>query len=255
MTNTELKELLDELYIRYNNPSFIEADPISIPHMFEKDEDREIAGFLAATIAWGNRKMIVRNARRMVDLLEGEPYRFIMEAGPEDMKGLSCFVHRTFNGSDFICFVTALQNIYRNDGGMRSIFENSYKASGDIRTALHDFRNIFFETEHLPRAERHLSSIAKNSACKKVNMFLRWMVRKDVYGVDFGIWNGIPASALYIPLDVHAGNVGRELGLLERKQNDWKAVEELTASLREFDREDPVKYDFSLFGVGVNKGM
>lgn len=255
MTDKELKELLEELHDRYNNQSFIEHDPISIPHAFEKREDIEISGFLAATIAWGNRKMIVRNAKRMVDLMEGEPHRFIMESSQKDLISVSNFVHRTFNGSDFVCFLTALKHIYLNHGGIKDIFVNGYNKNGLIEDGISDFRSLFFELEHLPRAERHLSSVEKNSACKRINMYLRWLVRNDSRGVDFGLWTEIPASALYIPLDVHAGNVGRHLGLLSRKQNDWKAVRELTENLRRFDVEDPVKYDYALFGVGVNKGL
>lgn len=255
MTDSELKELLDELHDRYNHPSFIELDPVSIPHAFERTEDIEIAGFLAATIAWGNRKMIVRNAQRMVDLMEGEPYRFVMEADEKEFLSVLHFVHRTFNGSDFVYFLTALKHIYRNHGGIKRIFVDGYLKNGSLEEGIADFRQSFFELEHLPRVERHLSSVAKNSACKRINMYLRWMVRRDDKGVDFGLWNEIPASALYIPLDVHAGNVGRQLGLLSRKQNDWKAVQELTENLRKFDAADPIKYDYALFGVGVNKEM
>ncbi|MEG1936914.1 MAG: TIGR02757 family protein [Rikenellaceae bacterium] len=255
MTENELKELLDELHDRYNNQSFIELDPISIPHAFEKREDIEISGFLAATIAWGNRKMIVRNAKRMVDLMEGEPYRFIMEADDHDLQSVENFVHRTFNGSDFIYFLTALKNIYHNYGGIKDVFVNGYLKNNSLEEGIADFRRIFFELDHLPRVERQLSSVEKNSACKRVNMYLRWMVRNDNRGVDFGLWREIPTSALYIPLDVHAGNVGRNLELLSRKQNDWKAVLELTENLRRFDVDDPIKYDYALFGVGVNKGL
>lgn len=255
MTDNELKELLEELHDKYNNPSFIELDPVSIPHAFERAEDIEIAGFLAAMIAWGNRKMIVRNAQRMVNLMEGEPYRFLMESDEKEFLSVIDFVHRTFNGSDFIYFLTALKHIYRNYGGIKEIFVNSYLRNGSLEEGIADFRRLFFELEHLPRVERHLSSVEKNSACKRINMYLRWMVRNDERGVDFGLWREIPASALYIPLDVHSGNVGRYLGLLTRKQSDWKAVVELTENLRRFDAEDPVKYDYSLFGVGVNKDI
>ena len=255
MSDNELLELLEELYSRYDKPEFIENDPISIPHKFVKEEDIEISGFLSATIAWGKRNIIVRNAERMVSLMEGEPYRFVMEASDREFISLFDFVHRTFNGEDFITFVKSLKNIYRNHGGLKTIFVDSYKSSGDIRFSLEHFREIFFEEEHLRRSERHLSSITKKSACKRLNMFLRWLVRSDENGVDFGIWSEIPSSALYIPLDVHVGNVSRELGLLGRKQNDWRAVEELTQNLRRFDSNDPVKYDYALFGVGINNDL
>lgn len=255
MTDNELRELLDELHDKYNDQTFIELDPISIPHAFEQVEDIEISGFLAATIAWGNRKMIVRNAKRMVDLMEGEPYRFIMEADEKEFLSVVNFVHRTFNGSDFVYFLRALKHIYRNHGGIKDLFVSGYLKNGSLEEGIADFRRLFFELEHLPRVERHLSSVEKNSACKRINMYLRWMVRTDNRGVDFGLWDEIPTSALYIPLDVHTGNVGRHLGLLSRKQNDWKAVLELTENLRRFDAKDPVKYDYALFGVGVNKGL
>lgn len=255
MTDNELKELLDELHDKYNDQTFIELDPISIPHAFEQAEDIEISGFLAATIAWGNRKMIVRNAKRMVDLMEGEPYRFIMEADEKEFLSVVNFVHRTFNGSDFVYFLRALKHIYRNHEGIKDLFVSGYLKNGSLEEGIADFRRSFFELEHLPRVERHLSSVEKNSACKRINMYLRWMVRTDNRGVDFGLWNEIPTSALYIPLDVHTGNVGRHLGLLSRKQNDWKAVLELTENLRRFDAKDPVKYDYALFGVGVNNGL
>lgn len=255
MTDNELKELLDELHDRYNDRTFIDPDPISIPHTFELREDIEISGFLAATIAWGNRKMIVRNAKRMIDLMEGEPYRFVMESDEKEFLSVVNFVHRTFNGSDFSYFLTALKHIYRNHGGIKRIFVDGYLKNGSLEEGIADFRKSFFELEHLPRVERHLSSVEKNSACKRVNMYLRWMVRNDNRGVDFGLWSEIPASVLYMPLDIHTGNVGRQLGLLSRKQNDWKAVLELTENLRRFDAEDPVKYDYALFGVGVNKEL
>ena len=251
--NEELKELLDNLVEKYNNQSFIEEDPISIPHRYARKEDIEISGFLAATIAWGNRRSIVKNANRMVDMMGNEPYRFIMEADEIEMMEMSNFVHRTFNGGDFIYFLTSLRNIYKNHGGIGDFFQTEYGKTNDIRDAIKNFWQIFFELEHEKRVEKHLSSITKGAACKRLNMYLRWMVREDISGVDFGLWDKIPSSALYLPLDVHTATVGRNLGLLTRKQNDWKSVEEITANLRQFDITDPVKYDYALFGVGVNK--
>ncbi|MFI3321700.1 MAG: TIGR02757 family protein [Rikenellaceae bacterium] len=245
------KELLDTLVERYNIEEFIKDDPISIPHRYEKREDIEIAGFLASTIAWGNRKSIVKNGLRMAQLLDDEPYRFIMDSSEYEMQHLLDFVHRTFNGGDFVYFIRSLQNIYKNHGGIGVFFEEDFKKYGDMRITLANFHKLFFELEHEQRVRKHLSSIERGAACKRLNMYIKWMVRKDENGVDFGIWD-IPSSALYLPLDVHTGNIGRQLGLLTRKQNDWKAVEEITASLREFDANDPVKYDYALFGAGVN---
>lgn len=251
----EHKELLDELHLRYNQQEFIAEDPISIPHGFERKEDIEISGFLASTIAWGNRKAIVKSAKRMMEFLDNAPYDFVMNHTHGDMESLLGYVHRTFNGGDLCYFVESLSNIYREHGGMEALFSSSYAKSDDMRVVLSDFWRIFFSLEHPRRVEKHLSSIDKKAACKRVNMYLRWMVRSDDRGVDFGLWRDIPQSALYLPLDVHTGNVSRQLGLLERKQSDWKAVEEVTASLRLLDESDPVKYDFALFGVGINKGL
>jgi uncharacterized protein (TIGR02757 family) len=252
LRKTDLKEFLDEKADFYNCPAFIEHDPISIPHLFSGKEDIEISGFLAATIAWGNRKMILKNANRMVDLLDSSPYDFIMNSEESDMKRMEGFVHRTFNAGDLIYFIRALQHIYRNKGGLEKIF-NEYKIMDSLQPAIHEFHKVFFELPHLKRTERHVSDPHKGSAAKKINMFLRWMVRRDSRGVDFGIWKRIDPSELYIPLDLHSGNTARKLGLLSRKANDWNAVEELTAVLREFDPADPVRYDFALFGLGVNE--
>lgn len=252
MNHSELKELLDGLYDKYDRPEFIAEDPISVPHMFTGREDREIAGFLAATIAWGNRKAIVKNARRMMEFLDNDPYRFVMEASDADLACLRQFVHRTFNGGDFTAFVLALRRLYREKGGIGRFFEDRFAATGDMRTVLSEFRHEFFACDHPQRCEKHLSSIDRKASCKRLNMYIRWMVRRDDRGVDFGIWDSIPASALYLPLDVHSGNMSRALGLLERRQNDWRAVEEVTATLRGFDADDPVKYDFALFGAGID---
>ncbi len=246
------KEFLEELVDRYNCSDFIADDPISVPHRFTNRNDIEIAGFLSATIAWGNRKSIVKNCSRMMTLMDNAPEDFVVNSTEAELLHLGDFVHRTFNGADFIYFIKALKNIYLNHGGIGLFFEKCYSESQDIRVCLSKFHDIFFEIEHPDRVRRHLSSIDKKSACKRMNMFIKWMVRKDDSGVDFGIWD-IPSSALYLPLDVHSSNVGRMLGLLTRKQNDWKAVEEITASLRKFDANDPVKYDYALFGAGVNK--
>lgn len=246
----ELKEFLDEKVDKYNRPDFIDLDPISIPHQYSGKEDIEISGFLAATIAWGNRKMILRNASRMMTLLDNSPYDFIMNSEVSDMERVEGFVHRTFNESDLLYFLKALKHIYSTKGGLENIF-NEYKTEDSLQPAIHKLYTIFFELPHSQRTERQVSDPYKGSAAKKINMFLRWMIRKDNKGVDFGLWKSIPPSILSCPLDVHSGNVARKLGLLTRNQNDAKAVAELDKYLRRMDRNDPVKYDFALFGLGV----
>jgi uncharacterized protein (TIGR02757 family) len=254
MTNSDIKEFLDEKVELYNRPSFIESDPISIPHQFSEKQDIEIAGFLAATIAWGNRKMILRNANRMMELLDHSPYDFIMNSSNDEMEMIKKFVHRTFNSTDLVYFLKSLQNIYRHKDGLESIF-NAYQTTDSLQPAIHEFHKIFFELPHEKRTERHVSDPFKGSAAKKLNMYLRWMIRCDNKGVDFGLWKSILPSILSCPLDIHSGNVARKLGLVTRKQNDSKAVSELDANLRELDRNDPVKYDFALFGLGVFDGF
>jgi len=254
LTKAELKEFLDEKVDLYNRPSFIENDPISIPHRFLKKEDIEIAGFLAATIAWGNRKMILKSSVRMMEILDDSPYEFIVNSNNCELDQAIRFVHRTFNSVDLAYFLKALRNIYRNKGGLETIFE-TYKTSDSLQPALHELHNIFFELPHEKRTERHVSDPFKGSAAKKINMFLRWMVRKDDKGVDFGIWKNVPQSILSCPLDVHSGNVARKLGLLCRKQNDAKAVQELDGVLRQLDCNDPVKYDFVLFGLVISNDV
>lgn len=254
--NNDLKGILDELWQTYDAPDFIEADPISIPHSFTSAQDREISGLLAATIAWGNRKAIVRSAQRMMDYLDRRPYDFVMGASERELQGLGSYVHRTFNGQDLECFVRSIRHICQQRGSLGEWFQSEYELKGDMRAVLSAFRREFFSLiDHPQRSEKHLSSIDKGAACKRLCMYLRWMVREDERGVDFGLWRRIPASALYLPLDVHSGNVARQLGLLGRKQSDWKAVEEVTANLRKFDAEDPVKYDFALFGAGINRAI
>ena len=249
----QVKDYLDNLNERYNRPDFVKDDPISVPHRYQRAEDIEIAGFLASTIAWGQRKTIVRNARRIAEMMDDAPLQFVTQVTENDMQELDSFVHRTFNGFDLRFFVSALRDIYLNHGGLGGYFRSEYQKHRDLRPVISGFRNLFFAAPCLPRTTRHLSSIDKGSACKRLNMFLKWMVRDDDRGVDFGIWKDIPPSALYLPLDVHAGNTSRTLGLLTRRQNDWKAVEEVTASLREFDPKDPVKYDFALFCAGIDR--
>lgn len=254
LTREELKDFLEEKVEQYNRPSFIETDPISIPHRFSLKEDIEIAGFLAATIAWGNRKMILRNAGRMMELMDDAPYDFIMNHEENDLERLTGFVHRTFNSADFIFFIRSLRNIYVNHDGLEGIFAR-YKTCQSLQPAIHMLSCIFFELPHQNRTLRHVSDTVRGSAAKKINMYLRWMVRRDNKGVDFGIWKSIPPSILSCPLDVHSGNVARKLGLITRKQNDARAVDQLDINLREMDPADPVKYDFALFGLGVFEGF
>lgn len=250
MNKKALKELLEQKTEQYNQPNFIENDPIQIPHLFSKKEDIEIIGFLTSIIAWGKRTSIIKNANKLIALLDSSPHEFILNFRPKDLKRCEGFVHRTFNSTDLIYFLYSLQNIYRKHGGLEKVF--SINANETAFDAINQFRKVFFKLEHPQRTGKHISNPLKNSSAKRLNMFLRWMVRKDNKGVDFGIWNSLSPSQLYLPLDVHTGNVGRKLTLLSRKQNDWKAVEELTSALRKFDPKDPVKYDFALFGMGVS---
>ena len=250
MTKAELHQFLDEKVTQYNNPKFIESDPIQIPHLFSLKEDIEIAGFLTATIAWGNRKSIISNAKKMMELLGDSPYDFILNHKPHHLDTIEHFVHRTFNTNDFKYFISALQHIYKNHNGLENVFStNASKTS--TQPAIHEFKKVFFEIPHSQRTQKHISDPLKGSAAKRINMFLRWMVRNDKAGVDFGIWQTLSPTQLSCPLDVHSGNVARKLGLLTRKQNDAKALAELDTSLRKMDKNDPVKYDFALFGLGV----
>lgn len=251
INDTNIKTLLDQRAEKYNHIDFIETDPIQIPHSFTQKEDVEIAGLLAATIAWGQRKSIINNAKYMMELMDQSPYDFVMNADNKELATVGKFVHRTFNGEDFIFFLISLRNIYRQHKGLENVFAEGYQMSNSVFGALRYFRNTFLEIEHNKHVTKHISDVAANSSAKRLNMFLRWMVRSDDKGVDFGLWKSIPTSALMLPLDVHTGDVGRALGLLGRKQNDWKAVDEITCVLRTFDSEDPIKYDFALFGMGA----
>ena len=245
----EVRKLLDKAVGLYNHVDFIENDPIQIPHRFSRKEDIEIAGFLSASIAWGQRKSIIKNANLLMDLMDNSPYQFLMEE--KEFVRFNRFVHRTFNGIDCLFFLNSLKNIYQNYGGLEQVFTDGFQKNETIFGALHHFRNLFLNMPHEARSRKHLSDVTTNSAAKRLNMFLRWMVRKDDTGVDFGLWRNIPMSALMLPLDVHTGDVGRALGLISRKQNDWKTVEEVTGILRTFDAQDPIKYDFALFGMGI----
>jgi len=251
---SQIKLLLDKSIIEYNRFDFIEADPIQIPHRFSRKEDIEIAGFLTATISWGQRKSIIKNAYFLMELMDNMPYEFLLDADESDWQRVSSFVHRTFNGNDCLFFLQSLKNIYLHHNGLENIFNTGYNTGNSIYHALKYFREIFISIPHHKHITKHISDVGSNSAAKRLNMFLRWMVRKDDSDVDFGLWKKIPTSALMLPLDVHTGNVARSFGLLQRKQNDWKAVEEITSVLRTFDAKDPIKYDYALFGYGVYNG-
>jgi uncharacterized protein (TIGR02757 family) len=247
-TKDKLKNFLDDKAEKYNGISFIQTDPIQLPHRFSKKEDIEIVAFLICTIAWGNRTSIIRSGERILEIMGHSPHQYIIDYKPEKLQNLH-FVHRTFNVFDLDFFFRSLQNIYKK-GGLEKAF-SAHPTLFGAQGRIVNFRNQFLETEHEIRSQKHISNPLKNSAAKRLNMFLRWMVRKDEKGVDFGIWDSISPSELSIPLDVHTANVGRKLGLITRKQNDGKALEELMEQLREFDPNDPSKYDFALFGLGA----
>lgn len=252
----QIKELLDEKYFQFNNSAFIETDPISIPHQFSKKEDIEIAAFLVATIAWGQRKSIINNGNKLMLLMNHEPHEFILNFTKSDEKRFQNFVHRTFNSTDCVFFLKSLQHIYLKCGGLEQAFSLNFSAKdNNIKNAIVNFRSLFLEMKHQARSEKHLSNPNAKSSAKRLSMYLRWMVRKDKLGVDFGLWKNIKPSQLCLPLDVHTGNVSRKLGLLQRTQNDWQAVEEITEVLKQFDAKDPIKYDFALFGLGAFDGF
>jgi uncharacterized protein (TIGR02757 family) len=246
----EIKEFLDEKVAFYNHPRFVESDPVAIPHCFEMKEDIEISGFLTASIAWGNRKMILQNSFKLMDLMGNSPYDYVMGHRESDLLRMDSFVHRTFNQTDLVYFIKALKNIYAFHGGLETVFSEAVTQTS-TQPAIHRFKEVFFSLPYPERTFKHVSDPENGSAAKRINLFLRWMVRKDACGVDFGLWNSIPASKLSCPLDLHSGNVARKLGLLTRKQNDAKALAELDFNLRLMDKDDPVKYDFALFGLGV----
>jgi uncharacterized protein (TIGR02757 family) len=251
MNQNELKVFLDFKYDHYNRPEFITTDPVSIPHRYSKKEDIEISAFLTAIIAWGYRPGIIKSASKLMTLMHDTPYDFILNTKEKELQQMKTFVHRTFQNDDLLYFIYALKNIYENHHGLQNVFYSGYKKSNSIKDSIINFRKIFLEGEHLIRTEKHVSNPEKNSSCKRINLFLRWMIRNNDRGVDFGIWNNFSPSYLMCPLDIHSGNVSRKLGLLNRKQSDWKAVEELTGNLKMFDPADPVKYDFALFGLGI----
>ncbi|RLJ31851.1 uncharacterized protein (TIGR02757 family) [Chryseobacterium sp. 7] len=250
----ELRDFLNEKADQYNAPDFIENDPIQIPHRFSLKQDIEIAGFLAATISWGNRKSIINSADKMLDIMGNSPYDFVMNYSEKDHENIQDkSIHRTFNGQDFSYFIRQFNRIYKENDTLESLFKVKEEENNFLH-AIERFRSGFLEAEK-HRSHKHISSPYKNSSAKRIIMFLRWMVRKDKRGVDFGIWENIDQKNLSIPLDVHTGNISRKLGLVSRTQNDWKTVEELDIAIRKFDEKDPAKYDFALFGLGVTKEL
>ena len=246
----ELRDFLNQKVEQYNNSRFVVSDPIQVPKQFTHKQDIEIAAFFAATLAWGNRASIIKNAQNLMERMGNAPYDYVMHATSDDLKALNGFVHRTFNEVDVLFFVQALKNIYSRKESLETLFlpkndeEHLYKA-------INRFREAFFDIPYPQRTSKHVPNPQRGSAAKRLHMFLRWMVRKDSNSVDFGIWNNIDPAKLSCPLDVHSGNVARKLGLLNRKQNDLKALMELDGNLRKLDPKDPVKYDFALFGLGV----
>ena len=247
----EMKDFLELKYDQFNNPSFIDCDPVSIPHQYTLKQDIEISGFLTATIAWGRRDLIINAANTLMDLMGQSPLDFILSSNEKGLDKVNEFYYRTFNGTDCRTFIDGLRNIYTRFDSMEDILAGYLEKVSGWKEAVMQLRNEFFRIPHRQRTLKHFADISKGAAGKRINMFFRWMIRDDGRGVDFGIWKSIDKSVLYIPLDYHTGNTSRALGLLERKQDDWKAVEELTAVLRQFDEKDPVKYDFSLFGLGI----
>lgn len=248
----DLKSFLDQKSDQYNSVMFIDKDPVLVPRLFKKKEDIEIAGFLAAVIAWGQRITIIRNAKQLIQWMDNSPHDFIMHFNDTDLQPFRKFVHRTFNGSDCEYFMWSLKNIYQRYDSMENAFCKGFgEDEPNVKNAIVNFRRRFFELDHPFRTEKHIANPAKNAAAKRLNMYLRWMVRKDSKGVDFGIWTTIRPDQLICPLDVHVAAVARKLNLLNRKINDWQAAEELTASLRKLNPTDPVKYDFALFGLGI----
>lgn len=250
----DLKNFLDEKADQYNTQDFIENDPLQIPHRFSLQQDIEISGFLAATISWGNRKSIINSAEKMLDIMGNSPYDFVLNYSEKDLESIQDkSIHRTFNGEDFAYFIRQFNRIYKENESLETLFIVN-DSETNFHHAIERFRSHFLEEEK-HRSHKHVSSPYKNSSAKRIIMFLRWMVRKDKRGVDFGIWENIDQKYLSIPLDVHTGNISRKLGLITRTQNDWKTVEELDVAIRKFDEKDPAKYDYALFGLGVTKEL
>ncbi len=250
---SELADLLNDRYKRYACPEFIQDDPIHIPHQFKSNQDIEISALFSAVFAWGSRKSIVNSARRLMNIMGQKPYEFVVNFSKSDEKRLQGFVHRTFSSTDAVEFIYALRHIYTLLGGLQNVFTAGYQKQHSVMGAIQAFRDVFTDCKVPVRTLRHVPSVDRGAAAKRINMFLRWMVRPATEGVDFGLWDTIPTASLLIPLDLHTGRVARRLGLLKRKQDDFKAVVELTEVLKQFDPADPVKYDYALFGMGLHE--
>lgn len=252
-----IKDILDEAVAEYNRPSFIDTDPISIPHRYTKLQDIEISGLFAAVFSWGQRKTIINKTNELMSYMDNAPYDFILHHQEDDLKPLLAFKHRTFQPTDTLYFITFLQDYYRREKSLENAFTMGDGTSEwNAYDGIAHFHETFFSLVDAPhRTKKHVSTPTRNSSCKRLNMYLRWMVRHDKMGVDFGIWKNIPPSQLMIPLDVHVYRVAHKLGLLTRTKSDWKAVEELTSSLRKFDPVDPVKYDFALFNMSISGNL
>lgn len=255
LSTSELRKYMNDQASKHNKISFIEKDPISIPHQFDDKKDIEIMGLFAAILAWGQRKTIIAKCEDIINRMGGEPYKFIMHHTDEDLKKLEGFKHRTFNDTDLLYFVDFLHRHYSEHDTLESAFipQNGFVS---IENSLNHFYNYFFNHENAPkRTRKHVAAPAKKSACKRLNMFLRWMVRKDSKGVDFGIWDQIPMSELICPIDLHVERAARKLMLITRKPVDWATAVELTKNLKELDKDDPVKYDFALFGLSIGEDI
>lgn len=246
----EVRAVLDEAYDRFARPEFVLNDPVQVPRCFAKRKDVEIMAFLTATIAWGQRRTIISNAQNLAKLMDETPFDFVMNATRSDLSRLDRFVHRTFNGIDLHHFIRALRHLYTAHGGLESAFLNAGEFD-DIATAIMRFRARFFEIDHPKRTLKHVADPGRGSHAKRINLFLRWMVRPADRGIDLGLWKRIPLAALHVPLDIHTGRVSRALGLLHRQQDDWKSVMELTGMLQKLDPVDPIRYDLALFALGV----
>lgn len=248
--------MLESKYKKYNTIAFIENDPISIPHRFNKKQDIEIAGFFAATFAWGLRKTIINKSLELMELFDSAPYDFILNHKENDLKCFLNFKHRTFNSTDLLYFIHFFKEYYLKHESLEDIFIPTENRALNIKSGLDNFYKYFISNEfYSQRTGKHVASPSKKSACKRINMFLRWMVRRDENGVDFGIWKNIKSNQLICPCDIHVEKVARKLQIISRKQVDWRMAVELTESLKKFDPDDPVKYDFALFGMGVNNEL
>ena len=248
----ELQAFLDKKVAEYNRPAFIADDPISIPHAFTRRQDIEIAGFFAAIFAWGNRRTIIQKSRQLMELMDLAPYQFVTQHAESDLRRLLGFKHRTFNDTDLLYFVAFLRHHYGRRESLEEAFLLRRADEWSAEDALSDFYHYFFSLDDVPpRTRKHIATPARRSGCKRINMFLRWMVRRDDNGVDFGIWRKIPVSRLVCPVDLHVARVANRFGLLDKAGSDWSSAQQLTKQLLNFDRNDPVKYDFALFGLGV----